>query len=71
MNCVFCDKKLESALPDDLQERKQFQPYAGGGVQFIFCFGSTKFDWNIGTTIFHGYICDDCAEKYIEKMEKR
>lgn len=66
-SCVFCDKNLENAYYED----NDYQPHAGGYVKFTFGYGSCKFDNAIGYTTFGGYICDDCAEKYIGKMEER
>lgn len=68
MNCVQCNKQLESALPGHLQDRNCGQPYAGGHIILKFCFGSTKFDNCPGLTRFEGFICDDCAEPLTKKM---
>ena len=65
--CIICDEKLESVDPDSWES---MQPYDGGEVRFIFCYGSKKFDDNFGSTVFRGVICDDCAEKLVNKMEK-
>lgn len=46
------------------------QPSSGGEIIFVFAFGSQKFDDYFGSTQFRGFICDDCAEKYVDKMEK-
>lgn len=49
-NCIFCNKELESALPEGVGQ--SFQPYGGGEMFFAFCFGSTKFDnYMSGTSI--------------------
>lgn len=69
MNCVICDKALESALPEDLQSKNNGQPYGGGDIILKFCFGSTKFDKCPGMTYFEGFICDDCAIPLVEKMK--
>jgi len=63
MKCVFCDKELK------LVSEEFLQPYGGGEVQFIFCYGSCKFDLSSGTTVYRGFVCDDCAEKYVKKMK--
>lgn len=65
-NCVMCDTELRSAMPETLD----YQPYSGGYIKLTFCFGSTKFDNNPGYTDFNGFICDDCAEKLVPKMEE-
>ncbi len=44
------------------------QPHAGGEVKFNFHYGSCRFDLNMHGTEFVGVICDNCAEKYIERM---
>ena len=49
---------------------KSRQPYAGGEVQFIFSYGSTKFDDNMGSTVFTALVCDDCAAKYVDNMTR-
>ena len=41
------------------------QPNDGGEVQFIFSFGSSKYDLFMSGTKFRMVICDDCAEKII------
>jgi len=64
--CVFCKKAMDPALDD----WSTFQPYAGGEVQFIFSYGSTKFDLSYESTIFRGLVCDECAEKYVASMDK-
>ena len=61
--CLFCDRELE------LVENNPFQPYEGGEVNFIFAYGS-RFDLHFDTTEYSGIICDDCAEKFLEKMER-
>lgn len=65
--CTFCGVMLESALPDG--DWSTYQPYGGGEVQFRFAFGSTKFDNNIGSTVFRGLICDECGQKFVHNME--
>lgn len=62
--CLFCDTQMESAIENETC----FQPYGGGEVRFSFCFGSTKFDDHAGGTNFTGYVCDECASKYVGKM---
>ena len=63
--CIFCEEELQNAF-----EGAVFQPYEGGEVQFIFSFGSTKFDRCFGDTVFRGLICDNCAEKFVDKMKE-
>lgn len=64
--CLFCNKQLESALPENLP----YQPLDGGEIQFMFYYGSCKFDHHLGGTFYKAIICDDCAEKYVDKMEE-
>lgn len=64
-NCIICKKELE------LVENNEYQPYGGGEVNFIFSFGSAKFDKSPGTTKYFGYICDECAESFVNQMEER
>ena len=59
-NCVMCDKELD--LFDELQ------PYGGGEIQLIFAYGSRKFDNNLGSTIFKGVICDECAVPLVKNL---
>jgi len=66
--CVLCDKVLEEISDGSIERTRQ--PYAGGEIQFLFSYGSTKFDDNINSTIFAGLICDDCGEKYVKKMTR-
>ena len=61
--CILCDKELELV--------RDFQPFGGGEVRFIFSYGSREFDECSGTTNFFGIICDECAENYVGKMDKR
>lgn len=63
--CLFCGAMLEPATADGWEH---FQPYRGGEVQFIFSYGSTKFDNHMGTTVFRALVCDDCGEKYVPQM---
>ena len=68
--CIFCNKQLESSFPDNLP----YQPYMGGEVQFTFGYGSCKFDLmkhGIGSTIYRAMVCDDCAEKFVDRMEEQ
>lgn len=65
--CILCNKKLESVFQD--LKKDHIQPCGGGEVQFIFAYGSLKFDNNIEPTIFRGVICDECAEPLISKMD--
>jgi hypothetical protein len=46
-----------------------YQPYGGGEVQFIFTYGSCKYDLSPGMTTFRGVLCDGCGEKFVDKME--
>lgn len=63
--CIICGSELESAFDESFS----FQPYKGGEVTFYFHYGSCKFDLNMFGTKFAGIICDDCAEKCVERME--
>ena len=65
--CVVCEKHLEAAMSDGVGNR---QPYGGGEIRLYFGYGSCKFDDNIWGTSFAGLICDDCAEKFVPKMER-
>lgn len=65
--CILCDKVMDECMPNSFETR---QPYAGGEIQFLFGYGSTKFDDNANGTRFVGMICDNCAEKYVEKMDR-
>lgn len=65
--CLFCGKMLESANED----WKYYQPYSGGEVQFIFAFGSTKFDDCCGGAIYRALVCDDCGQKYVPHMDRK
>jgi hypothetical protein len=64
--CILCGQQLEPALDD----WKTFQPYGGGEVQFVFGYGSRRFDESAGSTVFRGIICDSCAAKYVDQMER-
>ena len=64
--CIICKKPLESVWDD----WDHCQPADGGEVQFIFSYGSRKFDTNIDATVFQGVICDDCAEKLVVGMRE-
>lgn len=61
--CLMCGKQLEPVFKDD--EWKNYQPYNGGEVKFIFSYGS-DFD----NYVFRSVICDKCAEKHFHKMDK-
>lgn len=63
--CIICGCELESAFDESFP----FQPYKGGEVTFYFHYGSVKFDLNMFGTKFAGIICDDCAEKCVERMK--
>ena len=65
--CIVCERLLGQALGLGWAT---MQPSEGGEVQFIFSYGSKKFDNNSGTTTFRGVICDDCAEEFVDKMEE-
>ena len=64
--CIVCRKELKSVGPN----WRNIQPYDGGEVRFIFCYGSRKFDLTPGVTEFRGVICDDCAIQCVEEMER-
>ena len=64
--CLFCDKPLECAVNDWSSD----QPYGGGNVRFFFHYGSCKFDHRLDGTIYSALICDECAEKYVDKMDE-
>lgn len=67
--CAFCGKKLDSALPDDVDDsRGGFQPSGGGEIRLTFCYGSCQFDCTPGLTRALGFICDDCAAKAAKHM---
>ena len=73
--CVFCETELKPAMSEAFASVKEsecdpFQPWGGGEVQFIFAFGSTKFDDYMGGTVFRGVVCDDCAESKMHLLEK-
>lgn len=65
--CLFCEKQLECAA----NNWDYNQPHDGGEIQFIFSYGSRKFDMCPGTTTYSALICDDCAEKYVSKMKMK
>ena len=65
--CLFCDKQLEPACPNAWETR---QPWGGGEVKFLFAYGSEKYDLNMSGTVFRAYVCDDCASKFVQKMER-
>lgn len=64
--CALCGKQLECAVNDWSSN----QPYGGGEVKFHFHYGSCKFDLNMYGTEFVGLICDECAEKCVERMTR-
>lgn len=64
--CIMCGDQLEP-IRDSWDT---MQPNDGGEVQFLFSYGSTKFDNCMGTTVFKGVICDNCAEKLVDNMEE-
>ena len=64
--CIVCGKRLSSVSED----WEYMQPHAGGEVQFIFSYGSERFDLQVEPTVFRGVICDDCAAKYMGQMEQ-
>jgi hypothetical protein len=72
--CLFCKKKLEPALPPFESENtdvwKTRQPWGGGEIRFVFCYGSTEYDLNMNRTEFGAYICDECASKFVPEMER-
>lgn len=63
--CALCGKELESALDD----WEFVQPYGGGEIVMEFTYGSRKFDLSSGTTMYQGVICDECAEKMVDRMQ--
>jgi len=67
--CILCRKELESVSPHD-DDWENMQPFYGGEVQFIFSYGSAKFDNNPSSTVFKGVICDQCAESHIDLLEE-
>lgn len=69
--CCMCKKQLDLAIPGEDGGRDEWstlQPYAGGEIQLIFGFGSTKFDHMLEGAVFRGIICDDCAEKIVPNL---
>ena len=66
MNCLFCNKELENAIPDDMG----YSPHKGGHVIFNFGYGSVSFDNCCGTTKFSAMVCDECASKYVKNMKE-
>ncbi len=67
VQCLLCDKSMEESFDGAF---KSYQPYGGGEIQFLFSYGSLKFDLNMETTVYRGFICDECAEKHVHKMVK-
>ncbi len=65
--CIICLKPLADAADNNF---RSFQPHQGGEIQFIFSYGSCKFDNKFPQTRFRGLICDECAEIYVERMEE-
>lgn len=63
--CIICGKEMESAVAS----WETTQPDGGGEVIFMFSYGSRKFDEFCVGTEFRGVICDECAEKFISRME--
>lgn len=64
--CCMCDKLMDAAVGTwDTR-----QPHGGGEIQLLFCFGSCKYDLEMGTTKFWALICDDCASKFVGKMTR-
>jgi len=64
--CIACGRVLEPIEGT----WKYMQPDEGGEVKLIFSYGSTKFDLHPHCSIFRGVICDDCAEKMMDKLER-
>lgn len=62
--CIFCEDELINIPNEDSW------PYEGGKVQFVFSFGSSKFDKCLGNTIYRGVICDHCASKFVNRMDE-
>jgi hypothetical protein len=67
--CLFCGRMLDTTESDG--GWKYLQPHYGGEVQFLFSYGSTKFDDCPGVTVFRALVCDDCGEKYVPQMERK
>lgn len=63
-NCIFCEDEL-TLIPEE-----DNWPYEGGKVEFVFSFGSSKFDKCFGKTVYSGKICDHCASKFVHKMKE-
>lgn len=64
--CLFCNKQLKPIYLGDLEN---LQPNEGGEVNFLFAYGS-HFDEFVGLTKYRALICDNCAEGYVNKMQK-
>lgn len=64
--CLLCGKHLETVN----KSWDHMQPMDGGEVQFIFTYGSKKFDKNVGATVYRAVICDECAEKHVPNMDE-
>lgn len=60
LSCIVCEKELESALPEKIQDVNQ--PYAGTTFFAYGQYGSTIFDPMDGSSLEIN-ICDDCLDK--------
>ena len=67
VQCVFCCKSMRDIHDNGFATR---QPDGGGEVYFNFAFGSNKFDLLMEGTTYRGYICDECAEPYVGRMQE-
>jgi hypothetical protein len=64
--CCICDKLMDCAC----HKWDTRQPHGGGEIQLIFSYGSSKYDLEMGITKFWALICDECASKLINKMNR-
>lgn len=65
--CLICKKPLESVNEENWD---CMQPYDGGEVQFIFSYGSGKYDLRMSNTTFKWVICDECATPMIKYIKE-
>lgn len=68
MCCAVCKKQLLPVILGGAVCSPR-RPDGGGELLFRFGCGSHKFDEG-GTTVFGGWICDDCAENLLPTMSK-
>jgi hypothetical protein len=66
--CCVCGKGLLDAIPNNWET---MQPYGGGKIVLSFCYGSLKFDKTVGVTSYIGVICDECAEKFVPRLQEK